>query len=214
MKKYRYIFFPLVIMLFLSACKSTPTVEPPSVETIIAATYAVIKAQTEAAMPTSTPITPTPTEARATLTPFASPTTYIITQVTPTFTITPTPEPTATNITSGSGDVLYACEIISLSPASGSTIEPEEMFRWKVFIKNIGTSKWWPETAMLRFSSGAKYYEDKKAYVESSTNPGEIASFSIKMLSPEEEGTYTSVWSMRKGIHEFCFVKFKIVVKK
>ncbi len=119
MKKYRALYICLIAILAISACTPVSTPQPPSLETIVAATYAAAKAQTEAAMPSETPIPTTPTAARATLTPFPTATIFVLPSFTPTFTASPTPVFTVTNITSGSGDVLYACNIVSISPESG-----------------------------------------------------------------------------------------------
>lgn len=213
MKKHHFFF---IISLFtLSACLPASTPAPPSIETIVAATYAAAKAQTAAAMPTATLIPPTATEARATFTPYPSATSFVIPSATATFTITPTPAYTATNITSGSGDILYACNVVETSPASGYVAKPGEEFIWWVRIENIGTAKWWPETAYIKYSRGAEYHIKKEAAVGEPTDPGEIAVFKVKMRAPKDPpGTYTTTWSMRKGIHEFCFVQLRIVVKK
>ena len=214
MKRYRALYICLITILSLSACTPVATPQPPSLETIVAATYAAAKAQTEAAMPSETPIPTTPTAARSTLTPFPTATTFVLPSFTPTFTITPTPAYTATNITSGSGDIIYACNIIKLSPESGYVVKPNEDFKWIWEVENIGTAKWWPDTAYIRYSRGAEFHVKKQAAVGDPTDPGEIGIFKVKMHAPKEPGSYTTTWSIRKGIHEFCFAQLKIIVKK
>ncbi|MBT3187774.1 MAG: hypothetical protein HN736_13455 [Anaerolineae bacterium] len=214
MKKHRFFYILLITILSLSACTPAATPQPSSVETIVAATYAVAKAQTAAAMPTATLIPPTPTKPRITSTPFSTPTIFVVSSFTPSPTITATPAYTPTNITSGSGDILYACNIVKLSPESTYTVKPNEEFKWTWEVENIGTAKWWPDTAQVKYASGAEYYIKKHAAIDKPTDPGEIAIFKIKMRAPKETGTYTTTWSMRKGIHYFCYAQLKIVVKR
>lgn len=214
MKKTHLLSLALILLFALSACAPPATPEPPSIETIVAATYAVAKAQTAAAMPTATLIPPTATEVRATATLYPTDTPFFVPSITPTFTNTPTPAYTATNITSGSGDILYACNIVSLSPANGTVFKPNEEFHWVWKVENIGTAKWWPDTAYVKYSSGDTFYIKKEAAIGDPTDPGEIGNFRVKMQAPKEPGTYTTTWSMRKGIHYFCYAQLKIVVEK
>ncbi|MCP4139918.1 MAG: hypothetical protein GY755_06455 [Chloroflexi bacterium] len=214
MKKYRVLFISLITILTISACTPAATPQPPSIETIVAATYVAAQAQTAAAMPTETPVPATPTVGRATSTPFPTATIFVFPSFTPTFTTTPTPAYTATNITSGSGDIIYACNIVNISPESGYVVKPREEFKWVWEVENIGTAKWWPETAYIRYSRGTEYHVKKQAPIEDPTEPGEIGIFKVKMRAPKEPGSYTTTWSIRKGIHEFCFAQLKIVVKK
>ncbi|MBT7081161.1 MAG: hypothetical protein HN929_06830 [Chloroflexi bacterium] len=214
MKKYRVLYICLITILAISACTPVAIPQPPSIETIVAATYAAAQAQTAAAMPSETPIPTTPTAVRATLTPFPTATTFVLPSFTPTFTASPTPVYTVTNITSGSGDIIYACNIVSISPESGYVVKPREEFKWVWEVENIGTAKWWPDTAFIRYSRGTEYHVKKEAAIEDPTEPGEIGYFRVKMRAPKDPGTYTTTWSIRKGIHEFCFAQLRIVVKE
>ena len=213
MKKYRFFYMPLIVLLSLSGCIFTP-VEAVSIETIAAATYAVIQAQTAAAMPIATLVPPTLTELRSTLTPYPTSTTFVILSPTPTLTSTATPAYTATNATSGSGTILYACDVLSTSPESVYVVKPNEKFKWTLNVKNTGTAKWWPDSTYIKYSHGAEYYVDKESAIERPTDPEETGIFIVKMQAPKGPGTYTTTWSMRKGIHYFCYVQLRIVVKK
>lgn len=214
MKKTKFLYLALILLFSLSACMPAATPEPPSIETIVAATYAVAKAQTAAVLPTVTNAPPTATEARDTATPYPTETPFVVPSFTLTFTPSPTPAYTATNITSGSGDILYACNIVSLSPADGTTFKTNEEFHWVWKVENIGTAKWWPDTAYIKYNSGDAFYIKKEAAIGDPTDPGEIGNFRVKMQAPKEPGTYTTIWSMRKGIHTFCYASLKIVVEK
>ena len=157
MKKYSLVFILLAFFLTFSAC--APVEQAIPIETVFAATHAAIMAQTAAAMPKET-TTPTPINTRRpTMTPFPSATIVVLT---PTHTPTLTPVYTPTNITSGSGNVLYACEIVKLSPESGYIVKPNERFKWTWTVKNIGTTKWWTDTMFVTYASGAQYHLKKE----------------------------------------------------
>jgi len=214
MKKYRLIYILLITLLALSACTPAYTEQPSSIETIVAATYAVIQAQTAAAMPTATIIPLTPIKPYATTTPIPTSTSFVISSFTPTSTITATPVYTATNVTSGSGTVLYACDILSTSPENGFEVKPNKEFVWIWNVKNIGTVRWAQEKVTARYSNGAEYYVKKEVGIQEPVNLGQTGEFRIKLKAPSAPGTHTTTWSMRKGIHYFCYVQLKIVVKK
>ena len=216
MKKYLPFYFLLVLVFALSGCMPT-TPEAPfvSVETIVAATYAVIQAQTETAMPTETDIPPpSPAELRATLTPIATSTSFIVLSLTPVPTSTMTPSLTPTNVTSGSGEVLYACEVVSSSPASGYELKKDEKFTWTVKVKNIGTADWNGGITKLAHIGGAEYYKEKRVLIEGTTDAGETGEFRVGLYGPEDPGRYTSNWTMRSGVHDFCAIKYQIYVVK
>ena len=205
----RNLIFVLVFFLALSACAPTSDLIP--IETVFAATHSALMAQTEAARARET-ATPIPTNTRRpTLTPIPSSTTFVLT---PTFTPTVTLVPTATQVTSGSGNVLYSCNIRTISPTSGYIAKPNERIRWTWYVENMGTTKWWPKTMVAAYSSGAEHYVDKEIALEDPTDVGETGIFSVRLIAPKEPGTYTTTWSLKKGIHYFCYTKLVIVVKK
>ena len=216
LKKYQSLTLLLLVALFLTSCVPTVPEQPYiPVETIVAATYAAISAQTEAARPpnTPTPLPPTPTRRPGTATP--TPTvTFVISSVTPTFTPTPTTEPTAANVTSGSGTVLYACNIISLTPQNVYQVKANETFTWTWQVENIGTTVWDPSTASVNFAGGTRLASQKNYPLIDRTKPGQTTTLTIKMHAPGQAGTYTSTWSLRKDIHTFCYAKLEIEVIK
>ncbi len=212
-KKYRLLYLIIVGVLLFSGC--TPVAEQPyvPVETIVAATYAAISAQTAAARPpnTSTPLPATPTRRPSTITPTPT-TTFVLPSFTPIFTQTSTPEPTATNVTSGSGSVLYACNILSLSPENVYQVKANQDFFWKWEVENIGTTAWDPDTVKITYTGGTQLARDKRFPLNERTQPGKIAYFKIKMRAPKEPGTYDTTWALRKDIHMFCYEKLVIEV--
>ena len=213
MKKYRSFYILLITILTLSAC--TPaTPAPPSIGTIVAATHAAAQAQTAAALPTATLILPSPVRRRATSTLLPTATLFVFSSSTPRATSTPTATATATNVTSGSGTVLYSCDILGLSPKNGFEVKPNEKFKWIWSVRNIGTVRWVSEDTIAKYVSGATYHIEKEVPLQSSVNLGKTGQFIIRMKAPSTPGTYTTLWSMRKGIHDFCYAKLVIIVKK
>ncbi len=211
MKKYRPLYIFLILFFVLSSCTPAPAPTLLPIETVFAATHGAIMSQTAAAKPLETD-TPQPTETRApTLTPVPSATNVVLV---PTITPTPTAIPSPTNITSGSGNVLYACELVQLNPGDTYVVKPNESFHWVWRVRNIGTKKWFPDTMFLKYARGAEYYIKKKAPLGDPTDVGEVGIFRIKMQAPKEPGTYTTTFSLNKGIHYFCYFKLKIIVKK
>ena len=211
-KKYQPLFLTLLLALLLAGCApaATPYV---SIETIVAATYAASVAQTEAARPpaTPTPLPPTPTRRPGTATP--TPTaTFVISSVTPSPTKTDTPEPTATNITSGSGTVLYACNIISTSPKSPHRVKPRDRVQWTWVVENIGTTRWDPSTTDVHFAGGTRMTSNNQADIQSPAKPGSTTTVKINLDVPKEPGVYTTTWAFRKGIHNFCYATIQIDV--
>ena len=209
MKKYSPIYILLVFFFTLSAC--TPAEPPVPIETVFAATHAALMAQTAAAKSRETNTPTAINTLRPTITPIPSATGFVLTL---TFTPTVTPVPSPTNVTSGSGNVLYACEIISLSPKSDYYVKPNEKFKWTWQVRNIGTTKWLPDTMLVGYESGSKYYIKKNYPLERTTRVGETGLFNIKMQAPKEPGTYTTTWALQRGIHTFCYGQLRIIVQE
>jgi len=174
----------------------------------------VIQAQTEAVIPTATIIPPTPTKLFVTFTPVATSTSFIVSSLTPVPTFTTAPSLTPTNVTSGSGDVLYSCEVVKLSPESGYDFKKNQKFTWTIRVKNNGTARWDRGDTKIAHIKGAEYYIDRRVLLEETTEVGEFGEFHVELISPNDPGRYTSTWTMRKGIHNFCVIKYQIFVLK
>lgn len=211
-KKYHSLYILVAVGLLLSGCAAPKQAYVP-VETIVAATYAAISAQTAAARPpnTPTPLPPTATHRPGTATPLPS-ATFVLSTFTPFATSTSTPEPTATNVISGSGTAFYICNILSISPENVYRVKANQDFTWAWQIENIGTTVWEPDSAKFVYMGGAQLSNKTDVRLNDRTKPGQITYFSIKMHAPREPGTYTTTWAMRKNIHTFCYAKLKIEV--
>ena len=216
LNKFRPLILLLVAALAISGCTPSVPQQPYiPVETIVAATYAAISAQTEAARP---PDTPTPFPATATRrpsTPTPTPTvTYVLPSITPTFTPSITPEPEPTNVTSGSGTVLYSCKILSLSPENVFRVKANESFSWVWRVKNVGTTRWDADDVEAFFSGGEQFSKSRRFNISQGVKPDSTTTVEIEMKAPSAAGAYTTTWSLRKGIHYFCYAQLEIEVYK
>ncbi|MBT3320662.1 MAG: hypothetical protein HN392_00060 [Anaerolineae bacterium] len=214
MKKYRSLYLYIILVFAISSCTPAPAPTLIPIETVFAATHNALMAQTAAAKPRETAI-PSMTSTRApTPTPFPSATiVHLIATDTPMPTATIIAD-TPTNISSGSGTVLYACEIVQLTPADEHIIKPNEAFKWVWYITNVGTTKWSPDTVYARYVRGSQFFVDLETPLDDTFSVGETNSVSIKMRAPTEPGTYWAVFSLKKGIHDFCYAKLTIIVQK
>ncbi len=215
LKKHPLFSLFLLIAIVLTSCAPAPAQEYVPVETIVAATYAAIAAQTEAARPpaTFTPLPPTATRPPGTATP--TPTaTFVISTLTPTFTQTFTPVPTATLITSGSGTLLYACDILSIAPKDSVRIKVNQRFQWNWEVENIGTTRWDPDTMDAYFIGGTQMSKYKGYPISGPAKPGKTITVQIDLVAPKEPGNYTTTWALRKGVHRFCYMKLDVEVYK
>ena len=214
-KQLHFIYIWLIFALLLSGCGPAMPQESVSIETIVAATYAAIAAQTEAARPsaTVTPLPPTATRPPGTATP--TPTaTFVISTRTPTFTPTASPEPTATYVTSQSGLLLYACNILSLSPRDSTEVKAGKSFVWTWTVENTGNTRWDPSTMDVYFTGGTKVTKTNSFPISNPAKPGSTTDVKIKIVAPKEPGTYSTTWALRKGVHRFCYVKLNLAVSK
>lgn len=211
MKNYQIGYIFLVLLFALSSCApATPALLP--IETVFAATHSVLLTQTAKAKSAET-ATPLATSTRApTPTPFPSATTVIL-NIVATSTPTVLPTITPTNITSGSGNVLYACELVSLSPKDGYVVKPNEKFKWVWRVRNIGTKKWLTSATSAKYVRGTPFYKEKEVGLSKNTGVGDVGEFRIPMVAPHAPGTYKIVYSLKRGIHKFCYYDLTIIVK-
>ena len=165
-----------------------PTAIP--VDTVVAQTAAAAFTQTQAL------ITPTET---ATLTP------------SPTATETPTPTMTLTPFLSASAGE-FNCRVLSQSVRNGTHFGPRERFEmgWKV--RNNGDVDWDPASVDFAFFSGTRMYQAEFLPLAEGVHTGALANLTAGLVSPKKDGTYTTVWALRRGQNRFCYVSVKIIV--
>jgi hypothetical protein len=191
-----------------------PPSDPAAVNTFIAQTVNAASSQTAAVMPTSTATattTPTPRNTD-TVTPTSTPTVIFILS-------SPTPIviPTFTAIGIGGGTSTsssdYACQVLSVSPANGTTFNPRTDFDgvWKV--KNIGQKKWDRNDIDYRYTSGAKLQTTDIYDLSSNVNRSETIDLIVDMRAPKNSGNFTTIWNLYIGSKAFCNMTLTINVR-
>jgi hypothetical protein len=200
-------------------------VEPGSVETVVVQTAAAAQTQTLTVLPpTSTPM----------MTPLA----------TRTATVTPTPTatflflfPTKTDIPdaffeddngdgSGNGDgeddederimrrQLWACRVLSKSPADETVIIGGTSFRAIWTVENTGLETWPKKSVDIVFAGGTRLNEGKPYYdIPAAVAPGGKITISVTMNAPKRSKQYATRWALKIGRTQFCNVRFIISVK-
>ena len=213
MKKTTW-FLVLVISFLVSSCGSiggAPQADAPNIETIVAATYAAISAETQAAeaLFTATPEN-TPIATNTPLPPTITPT------FTPTFVIsTATLIPTNTSIVTSTPDLPpdFKCEYLKSTPENGSTMGPKNGFDWTPKVGNRGTEDWQASEIEFVYVSGDKFHQAKKYNLWKDVPVGKNIELGVDMISPKESGTYTTTWALKRNNRYFCQITFKIIVK-
>jgi hypothetical protein len=218
-RNYRIIFF-LFATATLLACvipglapvsAPIPTFDPNSINTSIAATAGAAASQTAAFLPlTLTPtVTSLPTQT-ASITP--TPTATFVFQIN-----TPAgQDSTPGTPTSGTAEAAkeYACELVTQAPEDNSTLAPRIDFEVRWQVKNTGTLTWDSNNIDYRYASGDKLHTSSGIYdMYKNIPPQEMADIIVKMRSPGDPGTYSTVWKIRIGKTEFCKLSLTIVVK-
>ena len=212
----------LTAIVFVLACGPAiatpiPTADPNEINTIIALTANAALTQTSAARPTST-FTPTLTPTRPS--PTASPTatsTVIFILSTPTMQVVPTftfiSNTGGGSSGSGSSSANYACQILSVSPPNGSSMDENTDFDANWSVKNIGQKAWDRNSVDFVYFSGAKINKVAGYDLNSNVNSGSTTTLGADMVAPRDTGTYSTTWTLRVGDNDFCKMSLTIVVK-
>lgn len=207
--KYLIWFTALVLVM---ACiptitaPSVPTIDPNAINTIVVQTANAASTQTAVAMPTSTAtatFTPTP---RNTDTPEPTATATVLF-------IFFTPSPIVLQPTAGSSSKSYACQVLSVSPANGTSFATRTDFDAKWKVKNIGVKDWESNSVDYIYISGDKIHKVAGYDLGKTVKAGETRELIADMLAPKNPGTYTTNWGLQVGSDAFCNFSLTIVVK-
>jgi len=117
----------------------------------------------------------------------------------------------------GSGDSSsenYACQIVNVSPANGTTMKQDTDFdaNWKV--KNIGQKTWDQNSVDFIYYSGTEMNKRDGYDLNENVKPGEQITLVADMVAPTKNGNYTTTWALRVGDNEFCKMSLTINVGK
>lgn len=158
----------------------------------------ILATQTAAAAYTQTQLAITPS-ATATLTPTATPTE----SPTPTITLTPF-------LSASAGQ--FDCHVLSQSVRNGTHFPAKQHFEmgWKV--RNNGEVDWDPASVDFAYFSGTRMYQAESLRLPEGVHTGALANLSASLVSPKKDGTYMTVWALRRGVNRFCYVSVKIIV--
>lgn len=189
-----------------------PPSDPAAINTFIAQTVNAASTQTARVLPTSTYTptttptprntdTPTPTVTATVLFILSSPTSLVI--------------PTFTAISSGGGTSSdnYACQVISVTPANGTSFNSRDDFDavWKV--KNIGQKNWDRNSTDYIYVSGDKLNTVDAYDLGTTVRVGETANIIVDMRAFRNAGNYTTRWTLRTGDKTFCPISLTINVR-
>ncbi|MHB8191854.1 MAG: NBR1-Ig-like domain-containing protein [Bellilinea sp.] len=216
-KKFLILTLVLVLTMLLSACNAfgpaaQPTPDPAAIQATLDAvaasaleTLAFQLTSTAQAVPTNTPV--------PTLEPTATPTTTLEptpTQVPPTATNTRIPATATSTFTPTPGN--YSCQIVSISPASGSSLKVGVDFDMIWTVKNNGLKNWDVGTLDLKYDSGQKMQSygdvfDMNTLVET----GKELKLVVDMVMPTTTGTYTATWKLLLNGASICSLPVNVV---
>ena len=198
-----------------------PTLDPRSVNTLIAETAAA--AQTRTAVftpPTWTPsFTPFPTHT-ASITPTPSET-FVFALPTFTHTVTPslTPVPTIEGGggggggggSGGGGD--YDCHVDGVSPSNNTIFSPSTDFDANWTVTNTGNTRWEASGMDYVFVGGDLLHQQSGYDLPHNVKSGASIDLGVDMTAPTTPGTYTTTWNLKAGKTYFCTMKLTIRVQ-
>ena len=192
-----------------------PPSDPAAINTFIAQTVNAASTQTARVLPTSTftpTTTPTPRNTD-TATPTATATVLFILS-SPTSLVIPTFTAVSSGGSgSGTSSDNYACQVVSVSPANGTSVNARDDFDavWKV--KNIGQKSWDRNGVDYFYSSGAKLHKVAGYDLSGTVAVGSTTDIIVDMTAPKDAGSYTTTWSLKAGSKTFCNLSLRITVK-
>jgi hypothetical protein len=220
--KFLYAFIAIALVM---ACVPTlaapfPTADPNAVNTFIAQTANAAATQTVAAQPTST-LTPSVTPTRNTETPSPTATSTVIfilstptQQVIPTFTFISSGGGSGSGGSgSGTSSANFSCQIVSVSPANGTTMDARNDFDAVWRVRNNGQRVWDRNSIDFIYDSGDRIHKVAGYDLSSNVRTGDTTDLGVDMVAPRDPGTYSTNWTLRAGDNEFCRMSLTIVVR-
>lgn len=185
-----------------------PTIDPNSIGTFIVQTANAASTQTARALPTLTPtVTNTPTPRfTATLEPTATNTVIFIF-------FTPSAVVPATSTFIVESNQAYSCQIMSSTPAIGTSFSSRTDFDATWNVRNNGQRNWNKDIVDYVYLSGQKMHKVDTYDLPRTVRRGETIDLIVDMVAPKNEGTYTTTWTMRSDTQDFCTLGLTIVVR-
>ncbi len=204
----------MVLACVPSLATPLPPVDSNLVNTFIAQTVNAASTQTSAALPTSTHTatytptppntdTPTPTSTATVIFILSTPTPLII----PTFTVV------SSGGGGGSSSDNFACQVISVSPANGTTFGSRADFDAVWRVRNIGQRSWDRSEVDYRYTSGDKINKVEVYDLPANVARNATTDITVDMVAPRNAGTYSTTWNLYRGARSFCTMTLRIVVQ-
>ncbi len=209
--KAKYLFWIIALVVImacvptLSTPEAVPTMDANAVGTYIVETAQAAATNTALALPTLTPtitLTPTP---RFTDTPVPTATSTIIF-------ILASPTPLAPPTTASSNNA-YACQVVSVTPANGTSFPTRTDFDASWAVRNIGKKNWDRGTVDYAYISGDKIHKVSLYDLSQTIKVGDSTNLVVAMSAPKDPGTYVTNWALQAGSNNFCTMTLGIVVK-
>ena len=211
-RKTKYLLWFVVLAVIVACVPGTavpivPTMDPNAIGTYIVQTANVASTRTAAALPTIT-FTPTITPTRATDTPEPTITnTVVFVFSSPTAVIPPTVT------AASSSNQAYACQVMSVTPANGTSFADRAEFDAVWRVRNIGQRNWNKDAVDYAYLSGDRIHTVEAYDLNETIRRGDTTDLIVDMTAPKNSGTYTTKWSMRVGTQTFCDMSLTIVVR-
>lgn len=178
LRKYKILVVMLAGMLMLNACRGTSQ-NQSEIATAVALTVQAQNAQTQvASLPTSTPISSTPST-DATTTPEAMET-----------------APVATNTLAPNPGCTLSANLVQEDPPDGKIFAPGESFLKSWSLQNTGTCTW-DKTYKLVYWDGDLIGGAVSYNLPVVIAPGETKEIPILLQSPATEGSYRGYWRLK-----------------
>jgi hypothetical protein len=223
----RFLSLLLLASLLFAGCTPfspapLPTQPPGIIDTIIAATYSAIQAQTPLPTATETPtptLTPTRTPPPPTITPTPTPTfIFILATATPFPTLTPLPTFSSggggsSGGGSSSGSSKYSCHFVSQIPENGTRMGSRNDFDWEITLINTGERKW-PVEDKYMYVRGDKFHRYSEYNFPEEVVSGQEITLIVDMEAPKEPGSYLTTWALNVNGETFCYFSLQIIVEK
>jgi hypothetical protein len=185
-----------------------PTLDPNAIGTFIMQTANAAFTRTAAALPTLTPtttLTPTP---RATLTDEPTATSTVIFLF-----FTPTPPVPPTSTLAETSNKAYSCQVMSVTPANGTTFQGRTEFDATWRVRNNGQRNWNEDSVDYVFLDGVRMHTVETYDLQDTVRRGETVSLTVDMVAPKKSNSYTTNWTLLAGTNTFCTMSLTIVVK-
>lgn len=106
----------------------------------------------------------------------------------------------------------YAASTVSETIYDNTVMDPSEEFTKTWTLLNSGSCSWYSGYQLV-YKSGYQMSGDSPQYISSEISPGESVTFSVDMVAPSSEGTYTGKWELQTSDGTaIAYVWVKIIV--